>query len=205
STMTSGNYVTLQDDGNFVMYNPSTSAPWSANTAYLRGYELCPGTNLTANQFIQTTGEYNDQVEGLLTFNSNCTLELESGKDWSTPTATNEAGKKGNSLNPSIVASGGYDGCYAVMQTDGNLVIYAPNYPGGGIALWASNTAGNPGAMLLLQQDGCQGCDANASIYSTNGALLAGYPDDKTGTSVGFQGGNTAGSVGKFFTKLLLS
>ena len=34
-----------------------------------------------------------------------------------------------------------YYGCYATMQADGNLVVYAPDDPGGQKALWASTTS----------------------------------------------------------------
>jgi hypothetical protein len=36
------------------------------------------------------------------------------------------------------------------MQTDGNLVLYAPGH----IAIWASNTAGHSGSVLQMQTDG---------------------------------------------------
>lgn len=45
----------------------------------------------------------------------------------------------------------------AVMQTDGNLVVYGAT----GNILWSSGTAGHPGAWLFMQDDG------NAVIYST--------------------------------------
>ena len=38
---------------------------------------------------------------------------------------------------------------HAIMQTDGNFVIYG--FPQ---ALWATNTVGQPGAFLVLQDDG---------------------------------------------------
>jgi hypothetical protein len=46
----------------------------------------------------------------------------------------------------------------AVMQDDGNFVIY--DYCGD--AIWDSNTHGNPGAYLALQNDG------NVVIYSSD-------------------------------------
>ena len=49
-----------------------------------------------------------------------------------------------------------------VMQTDGNLVSYAPGLR----VLWNSRTAGNSGARLVLQGDG------NLVIYSTTGRAL---------------------------------
>jgi hypothetical protein len=38
----------------------------------------------------------------------------------------------------------------AIMQGDGNFVLYNP----GGLPIWASNTAGHPGAGLIMQDDG---------------------------------------------------
>lgn len=43
------------------------------------------------------------------------------------------------------------------MQTDGNLVLYAP----GSQPIWASNTAGNPGAWTIMQAS-----DGNLVVYS---------------------------------------
>ena len=50
---------------------------------------------------------------------------------------------------------------YAIMQTDGNFVLYGEG--GGGI--WSSNTAGYPGAYLALQNDG------NLVVYYGSSAL----------------------------------
>lgn len=36
---------------------------------------------------------------------------------------------------------------YLVMQSDGNLVLYAP----GVVPVWSTNTSGNPGALLIVQ------------------------------------------------------
>lgn len=47
-------------------------------------------------------------------------------------------------------ATNGRGGQRAVMQTDGNFVVYSS----GGAALWNSGTAGLPGGTLLLQNDG---------------------------------------------------
>src|SRR5205807_6185973 len=50
----------------------------------------------------------------------------------------------------------------AVMQSDGNLVVYSSaNKP-----LWQSRTAGHPGAGLVLQNDG------NAVIRTSGGGVL---------------------------------
>jgi hypothetical protein len=50
----------------------------------------------------------------------------------------------------------------AVMQTDGNFVIYWPN----GTPYWATNTAGNEGSYLVVQNDG------NVVIYNKNNSPL---------------------------------
>jgi uncharacterized protein YkwD len=90
------------------------------------------------------------------------------------------------------------------MQGDGNLVEY-----GNGRALWASNTSGNPGAFLAMQNDGnlvvysrtsaplwsshtyghgpstliMQG-DGNLVVYSTSGATWADYANPPSPTSI---------------------
>jgi len=56
----------------------------------------------------------------------------------------------------------GKSGTTAIMQGDGNFVVYTA----GGTPVWASNTAGNSGASLLVQDDG------NVVISSSSGASL---------------------------------
>ncbi len=53
----------------------------------------------------------------------------------------------------------GQDVAQCIMQTDGNLVLYSPDFT----AAWNSQTSGDPGAYLVVQDDG------NAVIYRTNG------------------------------------
>ncbi|MFF4267225.1 hypothetical protein [Streptomyces virginiae] len=56
-----------------------------------------------------------------------------------------------------------------VMQSDGNLVVYATTYPGGPkLPLWYSGTYGNPGAYALMQEDG------NFVIYKQGGGPQTG-------------------------------
>ena len=47
------------------------------------------------------------------------------------------------------------------MQPDGNFVLY-----GHGEALWATNTSGNPGAQIRIQNDG------NMVMYSVNQRVI---------------------------------
>ena len=51
------------------------------------------------------------------------------------------------------------NGSSAVMQADGNFVVYAAD----GSPLWASGTWGYPGAYLAVQDDG------NAVVYTADG------------------------------------
>ncbi len=66
------------------------------------------------------------------------------------------------------------------MQTDGNLVVYAP----GKVARWASGTGGHPGAYLTMQRDG------NAVVYPLrrrSGRLWASNTNDHPGASLRMQ------------------
>jgi hypothetical protein len=63
--------------------------------------------------------------------------------------------------------TGGHPGAKAVMQDDGNLVVYGPT----GAVLWASGTAGHPGARLTVQDD------ANVVVYSSANRAL--WADDR--------------------------
>jgi hypothetical protein len=51
---------------------------------------------------------------------------------------------------------------HAIMQGDGNFVLYDNN----GVAYWSTGTWGNPGAFLILQDDG------NLVVYGQNGQAL---------------------------------
>jgi hypothetical protein len=54
-----------------------------------------------------------------------------------------------------------------IMQTDGNFVLYGPNNANGSTnPLWASNTQGNAGAVLNVQNDG------NVVIAGKNNSVL---------------------------------
>ena len=65
---------------------------------------------------------------------------------------------------PAMWASGtyGHSGAYAVMQSDGNFVVYSS----GGTALWSTGTSGHSGAYATLQNDG------NFVLYSSGGTAL---------------------------------
>ncbi len=73
----------------------------------------------------------------------------------------------GETLQPGQGISSGGD--TLTMQSDGNLVLYAP----GNTALWASNTGGNDGARLSMQPNG------NLVVSAPSGKPLwaSGTPD----------------------------
>ncbi|MGW2320179.1 hypothetical protein [Streptomyces sp. NPDC001680] len=107
------------------------SAPAPAAGAFMYpGQQLPPGHSLSSATMTLTM-----QTDG------NLVARLKTGKGsgqtvWST-------GTSGNS------------GAYAVMQTDGNLVVYKNGGgPGNGGALWSSKTYGNPDAYATVQDDG---------------------------------------------------
>jgi hypothetical protein len=56
----------------------------------------------------------------------------------------------------------GNPGAYAVMQADGNFVVFSSS----GSALWSSGTSGHPGAYLALQDD------SNLIVYSQDVSAL---------------------------------
>jgi hypothetical protein len=55
-----------------------------------------------------------------------------------------------NSDGKPLWATGTTGGSRAIMQGDGNLVVYTSS----GVPVWASNTVGNDGAIVQLQNDG---------------------------------------------------
>ena len=65
--------------------------------------------------------------------------------------------------SPAYQAPNAYsNGNTAIMQDDGNFVLYDVNNE----PVWASNTAGNPGAYLAVQEDG------NLVVYNQDGNPL---------------------------------
>ncbi|ONI67277.1 hypothetical protein BWI15_29445 [Kribbella sp. ALI-6-A] len=121
--------LVVQDDGNLVMYDTAKRAYWSRWTVI---ETLAPGRTLKTGQLLYSrNGMYRLQMQA----DGNLVL-VKAGKTplWSTRTT-----KKG---------------AFAIMQTDGNLVVYV-----GRTALWSSRTT-RKGSILQMQGDG------NLVIYS---------------------------------------
>jgi hypothetical protein len=106
---------------------------WAASGA------LLPGATLAAGQTLNSpSGAYQ------LTMQSGGNLVLHQGATEVWSSGTNSPGS------------------HAVIQSDGNLVVYS----NASQALWASNSDGNPGAYLVLTDHG------KVAVISTDGATL---------------------------------
>jgi surface antigen len=138
------------------------AAPASAEVSSNLGSQLNDGATMTPGQFLQSPGgQYRLYIQpdgNLVEYNAAGTPL------WDPPPPSQTAG---------------HPGAYAVLQGDGNFVVYPQ---AGGPALWASYTQNNPGDRLNLQDDG------NLVIYSAAGAPLwatmsSGVPHGITGTT----------------------
>jgi hypothetical protein len=132
-----GSWLMVRRDGNVVICAPEGALLWTTDTwAPLGpapiGPQMKPGDVLVPGATISSasgTYQFTYQADG------NLVLYVQSGSSRKSRWASKTADKP-----PGSVA----------MQTDGNLVVYAP----GGRELWTSKTAGNPGSRLEVQDDG---------------------------------------------------
>lgn len=77
--------------------------------------------------------------------------------------------------------TGGNPSARAVLQGDGNFVIYSAS----NTVLWSSETAGNPGAMVVVQNDGNVVLyDGSQALWATNTVSIA---DGHGSTTVNFR------------------
>jgi hypothetical protein len=215
--------LTLQTDGNLVMYGPS-GAVWATRTG---------GSGATV-AVMQADGNFvlynsaNKAVWDTETFRPNSTLAVQDDGDvaiywqrsiWTTNTqdpSSIQPGSQNRILSPAqsiqagqSVSTGAYffilqaDGnlvlyknggtvvwatytqnrgvTQAVMQADGNFVIYA-----GATPVWATNTDGNSGSIFAVQTDGNLVIYAPTPIWDWRNGLN--HPDykDHSGPGTGF-------------------
>jgi hypothetical protein len=126
-----GDVLRVQDDGNVVIYQggaPGGNPIWATNTA---GYDadvfLRPGVSSSSPNLNFTLS---------LQYNGYLILRGPDGLDiW-------DSGYHGRAIE-------------AIVQSDGNFVMYGPNNPDGTAnRIWATNTAGHRNSRLRVQDDG---------------------------------------------------
>jgi GH25 family lysozyme M1 (1,4-beta-N-acetylmuramidase) len=170
--------LTMQSDGNLVLYLKGSGALWSTHTGGSDGYAanlqgdgnlVLYGKNSNALWASHTSGHHGATLD--LQGDGNLVL-YESGRSlWSTQTFVMQPPAKPSGCSAmtggfGIVAGESFtscDGHYALaMQTDGNLVLYH----GGKGAIWQSLTAGSTGYAAIMQTDG------NLVVYGQRGNAL---------------------------------
>ncbi|MEU0559276.1 hypothetical protein [Dactylosporangium sp. NPDC006015] len=173
----------MQTDGNLAIYNRDGGVVWSSGTNGWPGAlaQLQTGGNFVIWPYLNavnpswTTGT--SSTGNQLRFSPNGTLTVTNAAGTQIWTTTNVF-TAGMTLQPGTqyYAQNGY--YTLLMQSDGNLVEYNRF----GQPLWASNTAGYPGATATMQGDG------NFVIYQAGRPLWATGTNGRGGTMFAFQG-----------------
>lgn len=194
--------LSMQPDGNLVLYNDFGRALWASNTEGNPGAYLATQAS-DGNVVIYSAADqplWNASVQG----NPGDSLQLQDDGNLVVYSSSGSPLWATYSLQSSLLDGESLAGSWSqyltapnrgyqfVMQADGNLVLYNNS----GHPLWASNTEGNPGAYLAMQPDG------NLVVYSlTEHALwssgTAGNPGDalqtqSDGNVVIYSSGGTA-------------
>jgi surface antigen len=179
ATQGSGLRVKLQSDGNMVVYSGSTPK-WSSSTAPAGGVRLA----------MQDDGNLVMYSRGGIAVWGSYQGKLRNNADAILPRTTIAAGNALHSRNGKYRAVMQRDGNFVVygpngaewstrtgvagssitLQEDGNLVVYA-----GGTAKWSSSTARARDARLVMQDDG------NLVMYSKGGLALWSTRGGRTG------------------------
>ncbi|VWC89405.1 peptidase S53 [Burkholderia contaminans] len=143
-------YLSVQDDGNMVIYRlfvpafaTATDTPGNVVSAtgpavWKGGVVLSSGQSLTSGNGANVLVMQGD---------GNLVLLHQGAPVWNSVTF-------------------GHSGAFAVMQGDGNLVVYSA----AGAPLWDSRTGGNPGAVTYVQDDGNVVIYTQRPSWSTNTA-----------------------------------
>jgi len=168
----SGDRAVMQDDGNLVVYSSSGAALWSSGTGGHSGtFTLVledtaglvidgPSGTLWSRQpqpGILSMGQTLPAGQRLVSANSLYNLVLQSGGNLVEYTA-------GRPLW--WTNTQGHSGDHAIMQGDGNLVVYSSS----GGALWSSGTGGHSGTFTLDLED-----SADLVIDTPSGALWSNH------------------------------
>ncbi|MDR0955770.1 MAG: hypothetical protein LBM73_01430 [Candidatus Nomurabacteria bacterium] len=169
--------LVMQGDGNLVLYSGS-SALWSSGTAGNPGaYFIFQGDGngviykSDRRTPIWATGTVNNGTNLFVVQDDGNIVSYSShGATWSSNSYRGGNGRNYFGSNRLLAGQGMSNGQYlrssdwrytAVMQSDGNLVVYAA----GGRPVWSSNTAPRVGSVIWMQNDN------NLVIYDRGGAV----------------------------------
>ena len=159
-----GSRVAMQGDGNLVLYDSANHVLWTSNTSGKPGAHL---TLLDTGQLLVNNAAGAPIWGGPGSLLPNATLA--SGQTVSSPTGAYQLmmqadGNLALHHGATVVWSSGTSsaGAHALLQGDGNLVLYSTTSQ----ALWATNSAGNPTRISWSPTT------AMVSLISTEGGTL---------------------------------
>jgi subtilase family serine protease len=171
-TTGTGNYLTMQTDGNLVIYSSAGKALWASGTNGSGSADHLSLQN-DGNAIVYTSAGTAAWSAGRTNANRLCTSGLlhagqalyspSDGERYELTMQTDGnlvAYDNGKAIWASVTAG---TGNYLTMQTDGNLVVYTS----AGKALWASGTNGSGSADYLLMQN-----DGNVVVYTSAGKAV---------------------------------
>jgi hypothetical protein len=164
--------LTMQTDGNLVLYNNHSRALWATNTI---GHSNSYLTNQPSDGNLVV---YNSSGEAVWSAgtggNPGDSLQVQSDGNLVVYSAGGSAIWQSNTVQNVLEPDEGLLGSWTqtltsanrsyqlVMQEDGNLVLYSQ----AGASLWNSGTEGHPGAHAIMQSDG------NLVVYDPSGQAL---------------------------------
>ncbi|MGU7813833.1 protease pro-enzyme activation domain-containing protein [Burkholderia sp. AW49-1] len=177
-----GAYAVFQTDGNFVVYSANGTALWYSATYGHSGAQYLAvqddGNMVMYQSFVPVfatatgTSSYTISATGSAIWKGG--VVLSSGQSLTSGNGINVLVMQGDG-NLVLLRQGapvwnsgtfGHSGAFAVMQTDGNLVVYGAD----GAPLWNSGTGGDPGAATYVQDDGNVVIYTQRPSWSTNTA-----------------------------------
>jgi len=205
----------LQTDGNLVVRSASGTALWTSKTNADRGTFLCAGSTLQAGQQVgawnTTSTAPSLPSNSILSMQADCNLVLYN--------AGTAVWASGTNVGGADTVNSPYFGCYATMQTDGNLVVYAPRNTAKTV-LWASGTNQSTapeaapaviGPYFLVPEVGltsnnvCEFKIGEPSCYTppTGSPNIYSFAGPLLGTPKPAKSGNVAQWIGRAFNTLV--
>ncbi len=165
----------IQNDGNFVLYDGAGKPIWASNTVWV-SQQVTSGNQLTTGQWMTTDAPLisaNGLYAAYLQDDANLVLcqTTDRAADISRPYWSVFANATGQVTGPH-----GGPHYFAVMQPDGNFVLYnGPNPGSQGPPYWASNTA-HPqptAAVATIRDDGTFAVLPGSDVTTTQAPLYA--------------------------------